>query len=110
MDKKQQEVDRQVHLGHCNMGEYEDSCKYGERKGCPALKQMYIYEVLYEELIAIHECDDYGAGCEIQEYWTDFKGLYAQKSRYYRCKIRREALEKVAYKIEEKLFAERLST
>ena len=29
--------DKAVHLVHCNQGEYEGSCKYGD-KDCPALK------------------------------------------------------------------------
>ena len=30
------QADRAVHMSHCNMGDYEDSCKYGD-EDCPAM-------------------------------------------------------------------------
>jgi hypothetical protein len=30
------ERDSRIHLSHCNQGDYEDSCKYGE-EDCPAI-------------------------------------------------------------------------
>jgi hypothetical protein len=35
----QQEQDTAVHMTHCNQGEWEGVCKYGE-EGCPALAQQ----------------------------------------------------------------------
>lgn len=29
-----------THMAHCNQGEYEGSCKYGEPDTCPALKEQ----------------------------------------------------------------------
>lgn len=30
--------DYEVHMSHCNQGEFEGSCKYGDHDNCPALK------------------------------------------------------------------------
>ncbi len=30
-----------VHLSHCNFGEYQNSCKYGEDEDCPALSESW---------------------------------------------------------------------
>ena len=47
-------IERGVHLVHCNQGEYEGSCKYGD-KDCPALKMSPV-QLSYENA----ECPDCG--------------------------------------------------
>lgn len=47
-DKEQAELDRQVHLRHCNQGDYVDSCKYGEFDTCPAM--LNYVDAAYDEL------------------------------------------------------------
>jgi hypothetical protein len=37
--EKLQDQEEKVHLSHCNQGEYEGSCKYGQDNTCPALKK-----------------------------------------------------------------------
>jgi hypothetical protein len=42
------ELDYQVHMRHCNQGDYIDSCKYGEFDTCPAL--LNYVDAVREEL------------------------------------------------------------
>jgi len=34
--------DHGVHMHHCNQGEYEGSCKYGQNETCPALDKQVV--------------------------------------------------------------------
>lgn len=46
-----------------------------------------------EDLLDVdHECDDEGFGCETEEFYFDFG--FRGESKYSRCRLRREALEK----------------
>lgn len=56
-----------------------------------------IYEILNWGLPGTHECDEYGAGCEMENYTPSFPGAHG---RYLRCKLRRIDLEKIASDIE----------
>ena len=33
-----EEYEYKVHMNHCNQGEYEGCCKYGQDNTCPAFK------------------------------------------------------------------------
>ncbi len=38
LSHRRKEIDRMVHMTHCNLDDYIGSCKYGEEDTCPALK------------------------------------------------------------------------
>jgi hypothetical protein len=49
--------DHAVHMTHCNMGEYEGQCKYGEDDTCPA--SLTSFE---QKLALLHAADIYARG------------------------------------------------
>lgn len=49
-------TDTSVHMAHCDIGEYEGSCKYGEDETCPALpKERTVTDLVESVLKAIHD-------------------------------------------------------
>lgn len=73
-----------VHFSHCNQGEYQDSCKYGENETCPVIENVQQSAVTDEKRKAFWRGFELSKAFpdryDIQTFWNEYHKLSSENS------------------------------